>query len=112
MQDLCVVQSFTDVADDYNQLIRTWADGEPIACGFDPTGGREVTRSDATVVFTDAVVRLPLETEIDPAFRIKVLTRFGVVVEAVVYGIAGDIQRGPSGLVLNLQKVVPSGAAL
>jgi len=112
MQDLCVVQTFTDAPDDYNQLIRTWADGEPIACGFDPSGGREVKRPDSTVVFTDAVVRLPLDTEIDPAYRIKVLSRFGVVIDAIVYGIVGDMQRGPSGLVLNLQKVVPVGASL
>ena len=113
MQDLCVVKSFTDEPDDYNQLIRTWADGAPIACGLDPTGGREVTRADSTVVFTDATIRLPLDTVIDPAYRIEVISRFGEeLIDAVVYGIIGEVQLGPSGLVLDLQKVQPAGASL
>jgi len=112
MQDICVLQTFTDEADDYNQLIRTWSDSDPIACGFDPTGGREITRADATVVFTDASVRLPIDTEIDPAYRVKILTRFGEEIPPTVFGIIGTPQRGPSGLVLNLQKVLPSGGAL
>lgn len=112
MQDICVLQTFTEAADDYNQLIRTWSDSDPIACGFDPTGGREITRADATVVFSDASVRLPIDTVIDPAYRIKILTRFGEEIDERIFGIIGEPQRGPSGLVLDLQKMIPSGAAL
>lgn len=112
MQDQCIVQTFTDSADSHNQLIRTWADQPAIICGVDRTGGREVSKADSTVVFADVTIRLPIGTVIDPAYRIKLITRFGEPIDPVVYGIIGEVQRGPSGLVLNLQKIEPSGAAL
>lgn len=112
MMDVCVIQTFTEATDTYGQLIRTWSDGTPLAFGIDSTGGGETRSTDKTVVRADAVIRLPIDIAIDVKNRIKVIVRHGEAIAPIVYGILEEPQRGPSGLVLRLEKVDPHGESL
>lgn len=112
MMDICVIQTFTETPDSVGQLIRTWSDGDPLMCGFDPTGGSETRSVDKTTVKADATIRLPIDTAVAATYRIKVIMRYGEAIEPIVYGILEEPERGPSGLVLRLERVVPAGETI
>jgi len=106
MMDMCVIQTYTSTFDTYGAPVITFTDGAPIACGFDPTGGRKNWRADLTALHVDSTVRLPLETAVNAKDRIKIIKRFGVWLSTpLVFDVQGNSQRGPSGLVLELAKV-------
>lgn len=107
MQDTCIIQAYSATPDTYGDPVPTYTDGAAIACGFDPTGGRESWRPDMTALHVDATVRLPIATTLDTRDRIKITKRFGVAITAIVFEIVGLPQRGPSGLVVELVKVTP-----
>jgi len=107
LMDTCLVQTWSgSSADSYGQLVETWTDGDALACGYYPKGGREVPGPDAAPIVTDATVRLPLDTTVDRRDRIKLTHRFGVELDtAEVFEIVQEPRRGPSGLQLDLRRV-------
>lgn len=105
MQDQCAIGRYTDGGtDDYGAPIPTWPQDEPIACGFNVSKVDEVLGA-ANVPDADAAVRLPIGTTLDARDRVVITQRFGVAVDEVAYNIIGTPQRGPSGLVVALQRV-------
>lgn len=50
-------------------------------------------------------VRLPLDTTINHKDRIKVTSRLGSAITPVTYEIVGEIRRGPTALIMDVQKV-------
>lgn len=107
-QDACVLLRYSsDDAGDFNLGDDDWADdpdGE-IACGFAPARSKEV-QEEGEVVIKPAMLRLPVDTTIDRRDRVRLTKRHGeALAESVEYEIVGEPQRGPSGLVLGLQKV-------
>lgn len=110
MMDTCVrLQRSEAAADDYGRPQPVYSEAETLSCGFDPSKSKEVM--DGTqVVLTDAVLRLPIGTEISNLDRIKITHRHGeALTNAPVYAIVGEPLRGPSGLVLNLRLVADEG---
>ena len=103
MMDTCIVQGYTATTDPFGQPTVTYVDRSPIACGFNPKGGREVAGEDTAPIITDASVRLPIATIVDRKDRVKITHRFGVVIAPQVYEIVSEPRRGPSGLVLDLR---------
>jgi head-tail adaptor len=107
LMDTCLLQVWSgDEADDYGQRVETWTDSEPLACGFNPKGGREVSGPDKEPIVTDASVRLPIDTTVHRNDRISITHRFGAALaEAQVFEVAAEPRRGPSGLQLDLRRV-------
>jgi len=106
MMDTCVIQAWSgEEADDYGQLVETWTDGSPVACGFNPRGGREVPGPSSEPLLTDATVRLPLGTAVDRRDRVTVTHRFGAALAVpLVFDVVQEPRRGPSGLQLDLRR--------
>ena len=107
MMDQCSILTYntTNVS---GELIDFWTEGgNRVRCGLNTKKSKEIHKDDLSIVRTDAQVRLPIGTVIDPRDRIKVITRFGQPVEELTYGIEGEPQQGPSGLLLDLVIIDP-----
>lgn len=92
--------------DEYGKPAVVFIEGVELVCGFDPSA-RPEAMDGAEVVMADAVMRLPQGTELDARDRLEVTERFGVLVEEPeVFEVIGEAERGPSGLVLRLRRVV------
>ncbi len=90
------------------ELQSSWTEsGNRSPCGIRIKKSREIHRSDLSIVRTDAQLRLPINTAVNPTDRIKIITRFGQPVESLIYGIEGEVLRGPSGLLLDLVIIEP-----
>lgn len=106
LMDSCTVDAYAaGSADAYGNPSPTWTAGDEIDCGFRPVRPREVMGL-TQVPEHDAELRLAIDTSVNPQDRITITKRHGVAVTNVTYEIVGDPQRGPSGLVLQLKKVV------
>lgn len=104
MLDTCLIMHFDgSEMDDYGHPQPAYSVCTETRCGFDPTASREVM-ADTAVVLTDARLRLPLDTEVDPKDRVKVTHRYGRELSSQpAYEIVGEPMAGPSGLVLDLK---------
>ncbi len=106
MMDTCVLQTCTQTADSFGQMIESFTDGSAQACGLDMRPGSERRGVDSTVLQYDASVRLAITAAPDAKDRVKVTKRFGeTLTTALVYDIVGPIQRGPSGIRLLLRRI-------
>jgi len=107
MQDTCVIQRYSSgSSDSFGQTVETFTDSEPLACGFNPRGGREVPGSESAPILTDASVRLPIDTTVDRRDRVKITHRFaGELVSPPVFEILGEPRQGPSALQVDLRRV-------
>ena len=107
LQDTCVLQVWSSGSSDaYGQRVEAWTDSAPMACGFNPKGGREVNGGEASPIITDASVRMPVGVTVDRKDRVKITHRFGVALTAAqVFEVLGEPRRGPSGLQLDLRRV-------
>jgi hypothetical protein len=105
MQDTCVLLTwFSGSQNAFGEQVETWTPGDPLACGYNPQGGREVAGADAAPILTDATVRLPISTEVDRKDRLQITHRFGVAITPETFEIIGEPRRGPSGLLLDLRR--------
>lgn len=111
MQDTCYVLAYSSTDDDYGNPVATYTAGASLSCGVEPVRPAEVQASNL-VPRIDVVLRLPIDTELDPRDRIRVTERYaeGSIwdepVTAVDYEIVGPAKRGPSGLVVECRQVV------
>lgn len=111
MGDTCVIQSHSATQDAYGQESSTYTDGASIPCGFSyaPMGvAPEIERPTGTVMTIDAMVRLRIEDgeDVSPTDRVKLTHRFGEALSTPqVYEVTGNPRVGPSGIVLQLQRV-------
>ena len=112
MMDIGVIQTFTEAADTFGQMIRTWTDGDPLEMGIDTRPGSENRSDEMTIVKEDATARLPIDTTVEIRDRIKVIMRHGEAIEPIIFGILEEPRRGPSGILLRLQRVDPLGEAI
>lgn len=106
MQDTCIV--YTYAAGATNALGHAAAGytaqtAQP--CGYKPNATREANDG-GEVALVDAVLRLAIDATIGEHDRVKVTKRFGVTLtDQPLYEVVGIPARGPSGLVVNLQRV-------
>jgi len=104
MLDTCVLMIYAEASrDEYNKPTYAYTDGKTVPCGL---SFRTTERmGQAQVAAGDAVLRLPIGTEITRLDRLKVTKRHGEPITPITFDIIGEPQRGPSGLVLTLLKV-------
>lgn len=110
LQDSCYLQALTATPDGYGDPVRSWANtGSEIPCGLEMratlSSNSELRETDKTVVSTEAILRLPVGTVVTETQRVNVTKRHGESITAIVFNIISPIQRGPSGIILFLQKV-------
>ncbi len=109
MQDTCIIANPSTTEDGYNWPVETWnfANGTESVCGYKPTTKPE-GQADTQVAMFDAVVRLPLSREslITSTTRVKITKRYGVTLTTQpIYKVISGAERGPSGLVVKLERV-------
>lgn len=107
MQDTCHVLTYDTDADDadaYGLPNRSHMVEVSIECGLKLVSPREAqARGEVPVI--NAIMRLPIGTEIDERNRIMVTHRYGVELDTpMMFEIEGPVRRGPSGIRLNLRK--------
>ena len=107
MMDVCHRLVWSSSQNDSGEPVDAWSEiSTDVPCGLDQRPSSERRGAEFTVVTFDATIRLPLSAaEWDPKDRIKIVSRFGELITPLVYGIAGPIQRGPSGVRLLLARV-------
>jgi hypothetical protein len=115
LQDTCVHQPRSASPNPAaGQDLVTFSDGATLACGFDPTAGKEqnVTTQggagmDVTVVIADARLRLPMSSSnVKPWDRIKLTHRMGEALAVpFVFDVIGPAELGQVGVQLNLRAV-------
>lgn len=104
--DECYILRRTTEADDFGQPIVTWTpEDDPIECGFEP--GAPLTRIGSVVAVTeiDAVLRVPIDTDLDLDDRVRLSKRHGVTVTAEDFRVFSKPRRGPSALIMDLKRV-------
>ena len=105
MQDVCRVGAYTSVDDAYNLPSVTYVYGDEMICGLDLMSPTEQQAS-GEVPAINAKLRLPLATAIDERDRIRIEQRYNEELDTpLVFEIEGPVDRGPSGLVLDLRQV-------
>lgn len=106
MMDACTVDAWSEgTADALGNKEPEWTPGPETPCGFQAVTVDEVLDQGADVPTVDGRVRLPIDTTVGPKDRITITKRHGVAVAAEQYEVVGEKKRGPSGLVVELQKV-------
>ena len=69
-------------------------------------GGDERKQADGTLLVVDAIVRVPIATTVTELDRVKITKQHGSTLgTALVFSVVGKPKRGPSALVIDLQRV-------
>lgn len=105
MMDTCTVDAWSAGTNAYNLPSPTWTSGAAIACGYEVMQPDEAMATTTDAPVFDARLRLPITTAIDPRDRITITKRHGAAIVPIVHEVVGDVERGPSGLVVKLRKV-------
>jgi hypothetical protein len=108
MMDQCEILSYTaGTANEYNeQDAPTYPTTYIGACGLDMQPGSENDGDDYTAIQHDAIIRLPVGTQVKETDRIRIISRFGEYPNTLTFEIVSPIRRGPSGIRLLVKKVV------
>jgi hypothetical protein len=112
MQDICELLVYAPTpADDYGMPQRKYVVRQSLECGIEHTRQGDAM-GQGQVAVGDAVLRLPIDTDLTNVDRITVYERFGTLqASAKTYEIMGDAKQGPSGLVLDLRQVTDGSDA-
>lgn len=110
MMDTCTLRVWTPTVDDYGTEIAGYVDTAGVACGLDVTGTRqkEQRRPDGTIAQIAAVLRLAMDDgeALTAKDAVTVTHRHGELLPVpLLYGIDGDVERGPTGIVVRLVEV-------
>ena len=108
MPDAGRVLVYTDgIVNEYNeQDAPTYPPAAPIICGLNIGAGSERKDKDMTVINYDAAIRVPLLTPVSELDRFEVVSRFGELIDPLIYEIVSPPQRGPTAIRLLLRKIV------
>lgn len=105
MPDTCQIGHYRAFEDDYNAPRAEYQWGGYLSCGVEELDPDEV-QDEGEVVVIDAVVRLPIDTDIESRDRVRVTYRHGEMLDvARTFEVVGPPQRGLSGLVVNCRVV-------
>ena len=111
MQDVCRVGAYQATDDGYNNPTPTYVYGEEVTCGLDLLRADEQHASGEVPVIT-AILRLPIGTTVKETDRIRIEQRYNEdLTTPQVFEIEGPIDRGPSGIRLDL-RLVDDGSGL
>ena len=104
MMDTCVIyRPLVTEKNSRGEPVKTWAEGVTSICGLqmEPLSrefGDGIIESNI-----DAILRLPLGTEIEPGDEIEIVKRFGEDIEPRRYEVDSFTNDGPSGCRVNLK---------
>ena len=107
MMDTCMIlHAGEGTKNEFNEDVAGEPTREVSICGLDmrPSNMRQTPQM--TIIQYDATLRLPISASIKETDRVEITHRFGEPVEGLVYDVASPIQRGPSGIRVQLRKVV------
>lgn len=106
LHDTCVILTYSESQNGFGEMAGSWTAGAALACGFEPTGGREKPRAGGDTLIVEGRLRLPLTTTIGTRDRVRITHRHGTALSpALTFDVAGLPRRGPSGLVVDLREV-------
>ena len=104
--DECYILRRTREADAYGEPIDTWTpEDDPIECGFEPGAPLSRVGSALTVTDVDAVLRVPIDTDLDLDDGVRLSKRHGVSVTAEDFAVFSKPRRGPSALRMDLKRI-------
>jgi hypothetical protein len=90
----------------FGEPVETWtAEANALTCGIEMKAGNEQDKETMTTVNYDAVLRLSIDTTIEPKDHFKLTKQYGEAVTNIEYEIVSPLQRGPSGIRILLRKV-------
>jgi len=93
-------------ANDFGEMVDTYTpDDDAIACGFRPAGRVQRVGAELAVTEVDAILRVPLDTDIDLSCRVRITGRHGEAVTARDFDVFSEPRRGPSCLVIDLRRL-------
>lgn len=91
----------------YGEVENTQTTGSTIQCGFMWVGGKESWRDPVNVLNIDAVLRLPVDTDIDSTCNFTLSKRFNETIAVpIAFDVVSNARIGISGVVVDLKKVV------
>lgn len=114
MQDMCELLTSSEVIDEYGVPQKTWSVEDTSICGlshsspnrYTSTEGMQDAAGGTQVAMEIRSLRLPKETVISNFGRVKITHRFGELeTNPTTYEIIGDPQKGPSGLLVQIERV-------
>lgn len=110
MMDTCTLRTWAPVVDAFGSETPGWTLRTGVACGLDVTGTRqkERRRADGTISTAQAVLRLALAdgAALTAKDSVMITHRNGeALAPALVFGIDGPVERGPTGVVVRLVEV-------
>jgi hypothetical protein len=111
MMDLCLIAepTISTDADNVPEESFSWPSAVVSQCGFNASPSKELLDQ---VPSSEAVVRLPIDTEISNGARVRITKRFGETQAApITYGVIGMPKLGPSGLMVWLTKITDGSDA-
>jgi len=111
MMDSCLIAEPTSTtnADNVPEDSFNWTNAAQSPCGFNANPSKELLDQ---VPSSEAVVRLPIDTDISNGARVRVTKRFGETQTApITYGVIGMPRQGPSGLLVWLVKITDGSDA-
>lgn len=111
MMDFCLIAepTVTTNSDNVPEDSFSWTNAAQSICGFNANSSKELLEQ---VPSSEAVVRLPIDTEISNGARVRLTKRFGETQAApITYGVVGMPKLGPSGLQVWLVKITDGSDA-
>jgi hypothetical protein len=106
MQDTGYRMVYGATRNAFGEPVETWtAEANALTCGIEMKAGNEQDKETMTTVNYDAVLRLPIDTTIEPKDHFKLTKQYGEAVTNIEYEIVSPLQRGPSGIRILLRKV-------
>ena len=105
MMDTCLIAEPGITTDSYNNEVESfnWTTAAQSSCGFDENPKPEVLNQVPT---SEAIVRLPHDTEVSTRARVRITKRFGETqTDPLTYEVVGTPELGPSGMRAWLKKV-------
>ena len=109
MQDTCNILTYSttevDAPDAYGLPANKHMVEVPSVCGYKSLSPREVQER-GYVPAVQAVLRLPIDTEIDERNRIRITYRYAEQLDvSLLFDVEGPILRGPSGIRIMLRNI-------
>ena len=112
MPDTAVLMTRVNALDSYGQPIATWTDAATVPCGFEFSPYKFRAREmglpgeETSEILVRARVSIDYYDVVSQSSRVRLTKRYDVALTTPeTYEIQGFSERGPSGLILNLQRV-------
>lgn len=105
MQDECTIDRYSVTYDTLGDEIKVFTPSSGVACGVKFTTTKETYKGEYTSLNIDAIIRLPIDTEISPLDRLTITKRFGVVQSGIQYSINGNPLQGVSCIEVMVNRV-------